>query len=108
MSQVLQHVEAASLFVDPMGHMHLATVISSSPGTTLCVAPVLSQAFTVGFLCLARSACNTFSSASHCSVIYVPLNRCNLYASWEVNVVLIPFSQIYVYLGRPDMPESTV
>ena len=108
MSQVLQHVEVASLFVDPMCHMQLATVISSSPGTTLWVGPVLSQAFPARFPYLAKSACNTFSSSFYCSVIYVPLNRCHLYVSWEVNVILTPFSEIYVYLGRPDMPECNV
>lgn len=69
MSQVLQHVEAASLFVDPMRHMHLATVISSSPGTTLCVGPVLSQAFTVGFPCLAKLLA-THSAAPLTAVLF--------------------------------------
>lgn len=107
MSQVLEHVEAASLFVDPMRHMQLAAVISSSPGTALCVGPALSQAIPARFPYLAKSACNTFSSSSYCSGICVPLNRCNLYASWEVNVILTPFSQICVYLGRPDMLERS-
>lgn len=108
MPQVLEHVEAASLFVDPMRHMQLATVISSSPGTTLCLGLVLSQAFPVWCPYLAKSACNTFSSSSYWSAIYLPLDRCNLYVSWEVNIILTPFSQIYVYLGKPDRPECNV
>lgn len=108
MPQVLEHVEAAFLFVDPMRHMQLATVISSSPGTTLCLGHVLSQAFPAWCPYLAKSACNIFSGSSYCSAIYLPLDRCNLYVSWEVNVILTPFSQIYVYLGKPDRPECNV
>lgn len=55
-----------------------------------------------------KFACNTFSSSSYYSATYVPLNRCNLYESWEVSVILTPFSQIYVYLGRPDIPKKSV
>lgn len=62
----------------PPRHMQLATVISSFLATTLCVGPVLSQAFPARFLCLAKPDCNTFKSSSYCSVIDVPINRRNL------------------------------